>query len=108
MEIYSTKIMGNEKAIDLEIKIIEDCCGLNYDDYLNDFKVLTKHLFEQNFNCISTLIINQHGSYGIAYQVLGRFILLLGAKLSKGIKVRIIIIKQLVVFKSIFYEGNSY
>lgn len=46
MDIYDTTIMGNERTIEFEIKFILDICGLDWDEYLKNPKIL----------CISMII----------------------------------------------------
>jgi len=69
--------MGGDEQLDIEYKIVHNVCGLDFNDYLKDKKLLTKDLFENNLDKIMKIIKSRHNSR-IAYQVVGRFVLLLG------------------------------
>jgi hypothetical protein len=84
-------IMGGDDQFHLEYSIIEKACGLDYNDYLKDKRILTRELFELNFEKVNEIIEDYSNfKFHTAYQVLGRFILLLGARITEDIRALII------------------
>jgi len=81
---FDATIMGGDAQRDLERKFIE-VCGLNYGDYLENRKIVTREIFEKNFDKIVNYIHRSRDNC-LAYQVLGYFILFTGSKLPKNEK----------------------
>ncbi len=58
MDITDTRIMGNEATIDYEIAFIK-MCGLDYDEYLENPKILTREILEEHFHDINFLLFTE-------------------------------------------------
>ncbi|MBA7541508.1 hypothetical protein ES705_33822 [subsurface metagenome] len=84
----SITIMGGDDQADIESYIVT-ICGLDYEEYLMDKKILTQSVFESHLVDIIDFIENSAYSR-IAYQVLGYFILKTGSMLPDNIKIKII------------------
>ena len=79
--------MGGEEQWDLEYNIVHDCCGLDVNAYFDNMTILTRKIFEDNFKkIVKEIEIHAGFKFHIAYQVLGRFILLLGAKITEELR----------------------
>jgi len=80
-------IMAGDEQWDIEYNLIK-ICGLNFKEYMENEKILTKNIIEENFEKIIEFIGNEKSH--IAYQVLGVFILKYGLKINNYLKKRII------------------
>ena len=93
MAIDNPTIKCGDDAVDLEAHFI-DICGVNLYDYFEDEKALTREKFQKHFDDILCLVENYAPDFpeynNIAYQMLGLFILKLGAKLPGDVRERII------------------
>ena len=87
----SVNIMAGDLPWDIEYFIVNEVCGLDHEKYRKENRILTKELFQENFdkiiNGIEELFFNNTYT---AYIVLGRFILLLGANITEEIRAFII------------------
>jgi len=88
MAKLTAEIMEGDEESDLASFFIK-ACGLNYRDFLDDDRILTREIFENNFNNIMQ-IVEQRSNRRKTYIILGYFILLTGARLPNDLKVKII------------------
>jgi len=83
--------MAGDLPWDIEYFIINEVCGLSHDEYIRNNKILTKQIFQKNFNKIVEGIDEFFfDNIYTAYLVLGRFVLLLGADITEEIRAFII------------------
>ena len=87
----SVNIMAGDLPWDIEYFIVNEICGLDHKEYWKNNRILTKELFQENFDKIiegiEELFFN---NIYTAYLVLGRFVLLLGADITEEIRAFII------------------
>jgi len=93
MAIDNPSIFCGDDTADLEMQIVKTC-NLDLKDYYEDNRVLTRDIFHHHFDEILDLVegwVPEHPEYNnIAFQVLGAFILRIGAKLPNELKRKII------------------
>lgn len=93
MAIDNPTIKCGDDTVDLEAHFI-DICGVNLYDYFEDERALTREKFQKHFDDILCLVENWAPDFpeynNIAYQMLGLFVLKLGAKLPDDVRERII------------------
>lgn len=82
MAIFNPSIMGSDNAFDYEYQIVT-ACNINYGEYLRNYKILNRFIFEKNFGNILR-VMNYRDP--IAYQVLGVLALKTGAYLPDKYK----------------------
>ncbi len=88
MAKLTAEILEGDEESDLASFFIK-ACGLNYRDFLDDDRILTKDIFEKNFKNIMQ-VVERRSSRRKTYLILGYFILLTGARLPNDLKVKII------------------
>ncbi|GAG62339.1 unnamed protein product [marine sediment metagenome] len=93
MAIDNPTIKCGDDTVDLEVHFI-DICNVNLYDYLEDNKKLTRDKFQKHFVEILDLVESWAPDFpeynNVAYQLLGLFVLKLGAKLPDDVRERII------------------
>lgn len=88
MAKLTAEIMEGDEESDLESFFIK-ACGLDLRDYHKDNRILTRNIFEKNFDKIME-IVERRDSRRNTYLVLGYFILLTGSYLPDDLKIKII------------------
>lgn len=87
MGSFGPSIESNDYYLDIQDFILEKC-NLTYEEYLDNYKLLTRDLFEKNFKEIKEWAIKRDPIIG--YHTLGAFILKTGSNLSNDLKNKII------------------
>lgn len=88
MAKLTAEIMEGDEESDLEYLFVTTC-GLNYNEYLNDDRILTRSLVEDNYDKIME-IVKTRSTRRVTFLVLGYLFLLTGANLSNTLKYKII------------------
>lgn len=88
MAKVTAEIMEGDEESDLESFFVK-ACGIDLRAYHKDRRILTKEIFEANFDNIME-IVEKRASSRKTYLVLGYFILITGAFLPEGLRTKIV------------------
>lgn len=88
LTIFDATIMGGNLQLIIESNIVK-ICGIDFDHYLDNKKILSKEIFEENFSRIIGFVKGCE-DYIVAFQVCGALILQTGSSLPVEVKEKIL------------------